>query len=263
VDADVAERVALDGEPECEGFERFDRGDVRYKVAVHDGDPAMLPSPWSSGVEYARWRPGEIEQKADELIRLFKGKGVPFTWSIGPNTDAPGLAAVLSQRGLRKEVDALILTAKIPIRGRLPLHDLRLAEEHDERTASDALRIDRHLVGEALQARVEKRLTYLRCPTRRGGGVIAYRRDLAVGYAAWRYGSDGDTVFLHGAHTLRPHRRTGVYTAILGWRLDRAVRDGKTTAVVTAERSSSAPILMRKGFREVGALQVWVAAGTR
>ena len=252
----------MDDEPECEGFERFDRGDVRYRMAWPANDRAAPPSPWSSGVEYARWRPGEIEQKADQMIRMFKDKHLPFTWAIGPNTDAPGLAAVLSGRGLRKEVDALILTATIPIRGRLPLHDLRFAEEHDERTASDALRIDRHLVGEALQARVEKRLTYLRCPTRRGGGVIAYRRDLAVGYAAWRYGSDGDTVYLHGAHTLRPHRRTGVYTALLGWRLDRAVRDGKTAAVVTAERSSSAPILMRKGFREVSALQVWVAAET-
>jgi hypothetical protein len=29
--------------------------------------------------------------------------------------------------------------------------------------------------------------------------------------------------------------------------------------VVTAERASTAPILMRKGFREVGALQIWIA----
>jgi hypothetical protein len=66
-------------------------------------------------------------------------------------------------------------------------------------------------------------------------------------------------VFLHTASTLQPHRRTGVYTAILDWRLERAVRDGKTTAVALAERSTSAPILMRKGFREVGAMQIWMA----
>jgi hypothetical protein len=66
-------------------------------------------------------------------------------------------------------------------------------------------------------------------------------------------------VYLHRASTLQPHRRTGVYSAILGWRLDRAVRDGKTEAVVVAERASTAPILMRKGFREVGALQIWMA----
>ena len=246
----------MDEEPECEGFERFDRGDVRYKIG---SEPAVRPSPWSSGVDYARWRPAEVEARAAEMIGVFRERGLPFTWSIGPNTDAPGLAAVLVASGLHKEIDALILTAKIPIRGRLPLHDLRLVEELDERTATDALRIDRDLVGEELQARVEKKLTYLRCPSRRGGGVVAYRRDLAVGYARWRYGTDGDAVYLHNAHTLRPHRRTGVYTAILGWRLERAVKDGKTTAVVVAERSTSAPILMRKGFREVGALQIWMA----
>jgi GNAT superfamily N-acetyltransferase len=252
VNADVAERVAIDDEPECEGIERVDRGDVRYKLGSDR-------SPWNNGVEYARWRPGEVEERAKEMIALFKKRGTPFTWAIGPNTDAPGLASILAERGLHKEIDALILTAKIPIRGRLPAHDLRLVEEHDERTATDAVRVDRHATGDRLRERVEQRTAYLRCPSRRGGGVVAYRRDLAVGYGGWRYGTDGDTVYLHAAHTLQPHRRTGVYTAILGWRLDRAVRDGKTTAVVVAERGSTAPILMRKGFREVGALQIWMA----
>ena len=252
MNADVAERVAIDDEPDCEGIERVDRGDVRYKLSADR-------SPWNNGVEYARWRPAEVEERATEMIALFKDRGTPFTWAIGPNTDAPGLASILAERGLHKEIDALILTAKIPIRGRLPDHDLRLVEEHDERTATDAIRVDRDVTGDELRARVERRMGYLRCASRRGGGIVAYRRDLPVGYGRWRYGSDGDTVYLHTAHTLRPHRRTGVYTAILGWRLDRAVKDGKTTAVVVAERSTSAPILMRKGFREVGARQIWMA----
>jgi len=252
VNADEAERVVIDDEPECEGLERVDRGDVRYKLGSD-------PSPWSTGVEWARWRPAEVEARATEMLALLKAHNPKFTWAIGPNTDAPGLASVLSSRGLHKEVDALLLTAKIPIRGRVPAHDLRLVEERDERTATDAIRIDRDLGADELRARVERRMRYLRCPTRRGGGVLAYRRDLAVGYGRWRYGTDGDTVYLHTASTLRPHRRTGVYAAILAWRLDKAVKDGKTTAVVVAERSTSAPILMRKGFREAGARQVWIA----
>jgi GNAT superfamily N-acetyltransferase len=252
MNADVAERVALEDEPECEGFERIDRGDVRYKLGSD-------PLPWSNGVAYARWRPEEVETRAKEIIRIFRDRGVAFTWQIGPNTDAVGLSTVLGANGLHKEVDALLLTAKIPIRGRLPEHDLRLVEELDERTASDAIRVVRNRTGDELRTRLESRMRYLKCPTRRGGGVVAYRRDLAVGHGAWRYGSDGETVYLHMASTLQPHRRTGVYTAILGWRLDRAVRDGKTIAVVVAERSTSAPILMRKGFREVGSLQIWMA----
>ena len=252
MNADAAERVAMDDEPECEGFERIDRGDVRYKLGSD-------PLPWSNGVAYARWRPEEVEVRAKEMIDLFRARKVRFTWQIGPNTDAVGLSTVLAANGLHREVDALLLTSKIPIRGRLPEHDLRLVEETDERTATDAIRIDRDRASDEVRARVEGRLRYLRCPSRRGGGVVAYRRDLAVGYGRWRYGTDGDTVYLSTAHTLRPHRRTGVYSAVLGWRLDRAVRDGRTIAVVVAERSPSAPILMRKGFREVGSLQVWMA----
>ena len=252
MNADVAERVAIDDEPECEGFERIDRGDIRYKL----GSDAL---PWSNGVAYARWRPEEVEERAREMIGMFRARGLAFTWQIGPNTDAIGLSSVLAAQGLHKEIDALLLTAQIPIRGRLPEHDLRLVEEHDERTATDAIRVVRNRTADEVRIRLEARMRYLSCPSRRGGGVVAYRRDLAVGHGAWRYGSDGDTVYLHMASTFQPHRRTGVYTAILGWRLDRAVRDGKTIAVVVAERASTAPILMRKGFCEVGALQVWMA----
>ncbi len=252
MNADEAERVALDDEPECERFERIDRGDVSYKL----GADAL---PWSNGVSYARWRPDVVEERAKEIIALFRDHGRAFTWQVGPNTDALGLTSVLAANGLHKEVNALILTAKIPIRRRLPEHDLRLVEEQDERTAADAIRIVRDRTSEEVRVRLEARVHYLRCATRRGGGVVAYRGNLAVGHGAWRYGSDGDTVYLHRASTLQPHRRTGVYTAILGWRLDRAVRDGKTTAVVIAERGTNAPILMRKGFREVGGVQIWMS----
>ena len=252
MDPDEAERVAMDDEPECDGFERVDRGDVRYKLGSD-------PLPWSNGVSYARWRREEVEARAKEIIAIFRARNARFTWQIGPNTDAVGLSGVLASAGLHKEVDALLLTATLPIRGRLPVHDLRLVEESDERTVTDAIRLERHRTADEVRARLDARLRYLRCPTRRGGGVLAYRRDLAVGYGRWRYGAGGETVFLSTAMTLQPHRRTGVYTAILGSRLERAVRDRKTTAVVVAERASTAPILMRKGFREVAALQIWMA----
>lgn len=254
MDADTAERIAIDDEPDCEGHRRVDRGDVRYRL----GAPGAL---WDNGVEYARWRHDEVRDRVRELEAVFAANGGRYTWAIGPNTDAPGLAAELAARGLRKQADALIVTARIPIAGRRPAHDLRLVEERDERTVRDALRVDRDraLEGEALHGAVARRLAYLACPTRRGGGVVAYRGELAVGYGAWRDASDGDAVYLAGAVTLRPHRRTGVYTAILGWRLDRAARAGRSVAVAVAERATSAPILLRLGFREVGGRQIWVA----
>src|SRR5438445_8516475 len=168
----MAERVAMDDEPECEGFERVDRGDVEYKL----GSDAL---PWSNGVAYARWRPEEVEARAKEIIGIFRARKVAFTWQIGPNTDAVGLSNVLASNGLHKEIDALLLTAKIPIRGRLPEHDLRLVEETDERTATDAIRIDRDRrdpTDDDVRLRLEARMRYLRCPTRPAGGVVASRR---------------------------------------------------------------------------------------
>lgn len=251
MDADRAEGIVIDDEPECEGTTRVERGDVRYTIG---GDPGSS----GNGVAYARWRADEVDARVAEIVEIFRARAEPFSWSIGPLTDAPGLATALTARGLRKQQDTLILTAPIPLRGRLPEHDLRLVEEADERTVTDALRLDRDVLGAELQRRIDQRLAYLRCPTRRGGGVIAYRRDLAVGYGRWRYGSDGESVFLAGARTLRPHRRTGVYATILAYRLARAVRDGRTVAVAAPERATTAPILMRKGFREIAGRSTWI-----
>src|SRR6266850_6705345 len=111
----------MDDEPECEGFERVDRGDVRYKLG-----PDALP--WSNGVAYARWRPDEVVERANEIVGIFRARGVGFTWQIGPNTDAVGLSAALAALGLHKEIDALLLTAKIPLRGQPRPNDIRLVE---------------------------------------------------------------------------------------------------------------------------------------
>ena len=124
----------MDDEPECEGVERVDRGDVRYKLGSD-------PYPWNTGVEWARWRPGEVEARTMEMLALLKAHSPKFIWAIGPNTDAPGLASVLSSRGLHKEIDALLLTAKIPIRGRLPSN--RVITSASRRIFSSTAWVDR------------------------------------------------------------------------------------------------------------------------
>lgn len=252
MDADSAEHIVIDDEPDCERAVRVDRGDVRYTLTTG-------PRP-QADVAYARFPPAEVESRAALVIGTFRDLGSPFRWSIGPLTDAPGLATILAASGLRRERDALIVTAPLPMRGRQPDHDLELVEETDERTARDGLRVDRDLSGSELDRLTGERAGYLACGGRRGGGVVAYRRGIPVGYGRWRYGTDGLSVYLSHAHTLRPHRRTGVYTAILGYRIDRAVRHGRTVAVASVDRGTIAPILMRKGFREVASVTTWAGA---
>lgn len=252
MDADRAELVAIEGEPECEGQTVVDRGDVRYTISDD-------PSPWQNGVAFARWRASAVRERAEELLAAFRDRGRPFTWQVGPLTDAPGILEILAEHSLRREVDAFLLVADLPLASWRVARDLRLVEEADERSVIDAITIGRDLDDAAIRAQAERRLRYLACPTRRGGGVVAYRGTLAVGYGRWRDASDSQSVYLSTATTLRPHRRTGVYSTIVAYRLARALRAGRRTAVVVAERSTSAPILIRKGFKALGRVEVWLS----
>lgn len=57
---------------------------------------------------------------------------------------------------------------------------------------------------------------------------------------------------LWGAATLEPARRRGAYRAVLAERLRASVELGARTALVKGRVSTSAPILMRAGFRHYG-----------
>lgn len=124
MDADRAEHVVIDDEPDCEGTVRVDRGDVRYTTTAG--------ACGSAEVAYARFPAADAEAPVALLIGTFRDHGLPYRWAIGSLTDAPGFAAILAARGLRRERDALIVTAPIPIPGRRPDHGLELVEEADD-----------------------------------------------------------------------------------------------------------------------------------
>ena len=79
---------------------------------------------------------------------------------------------------------------------------------------------------------------------------------------AWSYLvyiPDSPLVLLGGAATLAEQRGHGVYTALVARRLADARADGRTAAIIQADRDTSAPICAKLGFRELCGLEIFAA----
>jgi predicted GNAT family acetyltransferase len=90
------------------------------------------------------------------------------------------------------------------------------------------------------------------------GYVEGTDRPVAWSYLA--YLPDSPTVLLGGAATLEEHRGHGLYTALVARRLADARADGRTSAIIQADRRTSAPICAKLGFREICALEIFASA---
>ncbi|MEP6693866.1 MAG: GNAT family N-acetyltransferase, partial [Chloroflexota bacterium] len=81
---------------------------------------------------------------------------------------------------------------------------------------------------------------------------------------AWSYLvylPDSPIVLLGGAATVPEHRGRGIYSALVAKRLADARVDGRRAAVIQADRSTSAPICAKLGFREVCGLEFYAWEG--
>jgi len=79
---------------------------------------------------------------------------------------------------------------------------------------------------------------------------------------AWSYLvylPDSPIVLLGGAATLAEHRGHGLYTALVARRLADARADGRTAAVIQADRATSAPICAKLGFKELCGLEMFAS----
>ena len=79
---------------------------------------------------------------------------------------------------------------------------------------------------------------------------------------AWSYLvylPDSPIVLLGGAATLPEHRGRGLYTALVARRLADARADGRTAAVIQADRNTSAPVCRKLGFLELCGLELFAS----
>jgi GNAT superfamily N-acetyltransferase len=147
-----------------------------------------------------------------------------------------------------------MMTIDLPLAADWPIPaGTRVVEVEDEETARLGLRLAHH-DGADLERDVVERMAYLGTPGRRGGFLVAYLDGVPVANAGYRYSGDGRCVYLTGAETAEPFRGRGVYKSLIAHRAARAAERGCTVASILANRDTSAPILVRHGFSDHGAL---------
>ena len=227
------------------GLEQIERSDLLMWRRV--GWPAS-----HSRVAYARWNEATVERGVDEVLAFFGDQ--PFNWHVGPSSSPSDLHERLVRRGLELVAVPRMMTAALPLFGDWqPSADVSIVEVHDEATARMSLVLAHH-DGQELDQMLPERLAYLSIPGRRGGFLIAFIGAEPVGNAGYRYSDDGACLYLTGAETVPEYRGHGVYKALVAYRARAAHRRGCRILSILANRETSAPILLRRGFIDHGPL---------
>jgi GNAT superfamily N-acetyltransferase len=202
------------------------------------------------------------EREADSLIAKVQQRygQLAFGWVTGPSTrptdlprrlEAAGFAHMESLAGM-----ALAdLSTAVAVNPKARVWEVTLAEAlaQNEMMARayglpiEVMRFFNELLG-ATADRIRSRWYF------------AGLDDEPVAWSYLTYLPESPIVLLGGAATLEEYRGHGLYTALVAKRLTDARTDGRTTAVIQADRKTSAPICADLGFREICGLEIFASA---
>lgn len=204
------------------------------------------------------------EREADALIEKVRQryKGLASGWITGPSTRPADLPRRLEAAGFQ-HADSIAGMALTDLAQRIDVNPrVRVREANWDEAISQSEMMARayglptevnRLLNELIAASLD------RIKTR---GYFAYVDGGAP--AAWGflvYLPDSPTVLLGGAATLEEHRGKGLYTALVARRLADARADGRTSAIIQADRRTSAPIAAKLGFQELCGLEFFASSG--
>lgn len=211
---------------------------------------------------YGRWSDDEVDPGIAEVRDFFRTRAQQFEWIVGPSSRPAGLGRSVEAAGGTREDDARLMTAALPLRPFAVNADLVIREVTDAVRVRDYLRIAWPDWSPArVDAEIEQRLAYLTLPDRRGGWLVAYLDDEPVANATWKDSADGRCVYLKGAGTRPEFRGRGIYSALTAYRCERAIERGCAYAAIIAVADTSAPILRKRGFSDLGPLPRHVFRG--
>jgi GNAT superfamily N-acetyltransferase len=204
------------------------------------------------------------ERESDAMIEKVRQRygDLGFGWVTGPSTRPADLPRRLEDAGLNHAVSlsGMALTdLATPIAAN---RDLRIQEtsmkgliaETEMMARAYGLPVDVMRVFNELLAATANRL--------KARGYFGYvgGSEKPVAWSFLVYLPDSPTVLLGGAATLEEHRGHGLYSALVTRRLADAHADGRTAAVIQADRNTSAPICAKLGFREICGLEIFAPA---
>lgn len=209
-----------------------------------------LEHPWSSEVYWVKWDETEAATRLDEIVAFFRSRHRAFVWLVTDRSTPQSLPQALAERGFIRELEGRILLARLPLSSFDVNAAVRVEEVTDRARMEDALSVDHPGDASAvIDALIDDRM-------RRVGSnwhaAVAYVREKPVGTARWVVHRDLAVIEFAGAETLAAFRRQGVYSTLVAYRLAEAAREGCTSAAIIADGSTSAPILLKRGFEDHG-----------
>jgi GNAT superfamily N-acetyltransferase len=204
------------------------------------------------------------ERESEAMIEKVRQRygDLAFGWVTGPSTRPADLPRRLEDAGLTRAESLAGMTLTdlaTPIAAnpnvRIEETSMRDAIAESEMMARaygmpiDVMRVFNEILAVAAE-RIKSR------------GYFAYVEgsERPVAWSFLAYIPDSPTVLLGGAATLEEYRGQGLYTALVARRLADARADGRTAAVVQADRNTSAPICTKLGFREICSLEIFASA---
>lgn len=214
--------------------------DVRW---IASGTPVM------NRVWGARFAAGDAARRVDEVLDVFRARGVPVTWLVAPHDRPAELARLLSRAGCVRQEPARAMSLDLDRLETLPTPGegfaVREAASHED-VARWAEVYAATLGQDREHARAWSRLYAQRvdagAPLRLFEGLLDGRPVTVCAMHGM-----GHVVGVHDVATRSDARRCGLARALVGAALARAQGCGARTAVVLSPRSAE-PLYTSLGF---------------
>jgi len=204
------------------------------------------------------------ERETDAMIEKVRQRygDLAFGWVTGPSTRPVDLPRRLEDAGL-KHADSLSGMTLTDLAMPIAANPSVRVEETAMKDALAESEMMARAYGLPIEVmRVFNEILAAAAERIKSRGYFAYLEgnDKPVAWSFLAYIPDSPTVLLGGAATLEEHRGHGLYTALVARRLADARADGRTAAVIQADRNTSAPICAKLGFREICGLEIFASA---
>jgi predicted GNAT family acetyltransferase len=204
------------------------------------------------------------ERETDAMIEKVRQRygDLAFGWVTGPSTRPADLPRRLEDAGLT-HADSLAGMTLTDLATPIAANPNVRIEETTMKDALHETEMMARAYGMPLDVmRVFNEILAAAAERIKSRGYFAYLdgNDKPVAWSFLAYIPDSPTVLLGGAATLEEYRGHGLYTALVARRLADARADGRTAAVIQADRSTSAPICAKLGFREICGLEIFASA---
>lgn len=256
--ADALERLLFFGPKPSPSLRYLESPGLTATLGAH-------PDPNHNRVGLTKLSSDAADAAIDRLVDRYRSAGHGLVWYVTPSSEPLDLASRLEARGLRRDHDVDLAGLALSPLPQSPLPG-SVSHPHSDVRVSDFDELRRHVrvMAEAYGTPVDHSLaTIERLAAGAAEGYefvqyLSFEDDVPVAVATSMIDHERKVTLLGGGATLPAQRGRGHYRALVSARVEDARRRGSNAVVSHAIRTTSAPILLRLGFREVVGIQRFV-----